>query len=99
MSVLHIDTLVNKESKGQVAYVLDKLFASPRPPVQIAFLQGAIPLQAGPLFDKLLAFLAPDDAPLLRSDHGCASPKSSAARTASSRRRLPCAECDDPYPP
>ena len=81
VSVLHIDTLIDKKRKDQVAYVLDKLLASPRPPVQIAFLQGAIPLQAGPLFDKLLAFLAPADAPLLRSDHGRASPKSSAARS------------------
>ena len=38
-------------------YVLDKMLHVPRPPVQVAFLQGAIPLQAGACFDKLIDLL------------------------------------------
>ena len=34
--------------------MLDKVLTQPRPPVQIAFFQGAIPLQAGACFEKLL---------------------------------------------
>ena len=42
---------------AQVEYVLDKVLAEPRPPIQIAFLQGAIPLQTGACFEKLLGAL------------------------------------------
>ena len=37
--------------------MLDKVLAEPRPPIQIAFLQGAIPLQTGACFEKLLGAL------------------------------------------
>mmetsp|Transcript_8352 Transcript_8352/g.23607 ORF Transcript_8352/g.23607 Transcript_8352/m.23607 type:complete len:236 (+) Transcript_8352:240-947(+) len=57
VAVLRLDDLIDKKSPEQVEYVLDKMLHVPRPPVQVAFLQGAIPLQAGACFDKLIDLL------------------------------------------
>ena len=55
--MLRLDDMIDKKNKEQLQYVFSKLLAAPRPPVQIAFLQGAIPMQSGELFDQLLDFL------------------------------------------
>ena len=55
-SVLHCDDIINKKDPVQVGYLLQKLLQH-RSPVQVAFLQGAIPLQNEKLFPRLLDFL------------------------------------------
>ena len=55
-TVLHCDDIINKKDPVQVGYLLQKLLQH-RSPVQVAFLQGAIPLQNTVLFPRLLDFL------------------------------------------
>ena len=55
-TVLHCDDIINKKDPVQVGYLLQKLLQH-RSPVQVAFLQGAIPLQNTNLFPRLLDFL------------------------------------------
>lgn len=58
VAVLHLDDLVDKKSATQVEYVLQKLEATPPPPVQVMFFQGAIPLQEkDELFERFLKLL------------------------------------------
>ena len=86
MAVLHLDDVVNKKSASEVAYVFEKLLSpSGRPPVQVAFMQGAIPVQSEPLFSKLLEFLAPGFGEGTRGACGVEEESGSAAR----------AQCDD----
>lgn len=54
-AVLHLDDLVKKLDVNQLRYVLNKAIAA-EPPVQVAYLQGALPLQ-GPFFSTLLDWL------------------------------------------
>ena len=55
-AVLHLDELINKKDPLQVGYLLQRLLLH-QSPVQVAFLQGAIPLQNSATFARLLEFL------------------------------------------
>lgn len=56
-AVLHIDEILNnKKDPLQVRFLLQKLIKQ-RVPVQVAFLQGALPLQQPDVFPRLLTFL------------------------------------------
>ena len=55
-AVLHIDELINKKEPVQVRYLLQQVLKQ-RTPIQVAFLQGVIPLQSDDLFPRLLDFL------------------------------------------
>ena len=55
-SVLHLDELINKKDAEQVRFVLQALLDHGTP-IQVAFLQGAVPLQSPALFAKLEEFL------------------------------------------
>jgi hypothetical protein len=55
-AVMHLDELINKKDPLQVAYLLRHLIDE-AVPVQVAFLQGAVPFQTEELFVRLLEFL------------------------------------------
>jgi hypothetical protein len=56
-AVLHIDEILNnKKDPMQVRFLLTRLIKH-RVPVQVAFLQGSLPLQQGDQFPRLLQFL------------------------------------------
>ena len=55
-AVLHLDELINKKNETQVRYLMQELLRQ-RAPVQVAFLQGAVPLQTDNLFPRLLQML------------------------------------------
>ena len=55
-AVLHLDDIINKKDPQQVNYLLQRLLQH-QSPVQVAFLQGAIPLQNPTVFPRLLEFL------------------------------------------
>ncbi|KAL1518540.1 hypothetical protein AB1Y20_002829 [Prymnesium parvum] len=56
-AVLHVDEILNnKKDPLQVRFLLHRLIKQ-RVPVQVAFLQGALPLQQPDLFPRLLNFL------------------------------------------
>ena len=56
-AVLHIDEVLNnKKDPQQVRYLLQRLIKQ-RVPVQVAFLQGTLPLQQQDTFPRLLNFL------------------------------------------
>lgn len=56
-AVLHIDEVLNnKKDPFQVRFLLQRLIKR-RVPVQVAFLQGALPLQQPDIFPRLLNFL------------------------------------------
>ena len=56
-SVMHVDVLINKKDPQQVGFLLRQLL-SLKVPVQVAFLQGTVPLQNDDLFTLLLEFLS-----------------------------------------
>ena len=56
ISILRLDEIINKKDAQQVAYVLEQMGAH-NTAIQVAFLQGATPLQQPMLFAKLLEFL------------------------------------------
>ena len=55
-SVLHADEIINKKDQTQVRYLLLELLRQ-KVPVQVAFLQGAVPLQTESIFPRLLQLL------------------------------------------
>ena len=55
-AVLHADELINKKDQLQVRYLMQQLIRL-RMPVQVAFLQGVLPLQDDALFPRLHDFL------------------------------------------
>ena len=55
-AVLHNDELINKKDPLQVRYLMERLLKY-KMPVQVAFLQGMVPLQDDILFPRLLDFL------------------------------------------
>jgi hypothetical protein len=55
-AVLHADEIINKKDQTQVRYLLTELLRQ-KVPVQVAFLQGAVPLQNEALFPRLLQLL------------------------------------------
>lgn len=55
-AVLHIDEVVNKKDELQVRHLLHEMLRQ-RIPVQVAFLQGTLPLQSDSLFPRLLNVL------------------------------------------
>ena len=54
--VLHLDEIINKKDPMQVRRLMDELMKH-QIPIQVAFLQGAIPLQTTAIFPRLLEFL------------------------------------------
>jgi hypothetical protein len=56
-AVLHLDELINKKDPLQVRYVMMRLIEE-RAPVQVIFMQGALPLQHDDLFPRLLDLLS-----------------------------------------
>lgn len=54
--VLHLDEIINKKDPMQVGKLMSEL-AKHQIPIQVAFLQGAIPLQTTSIFPRLLEFL------------------------------------------
>ena len=55
-AVLHADEIINKKKEIEVRYLLQELLRH-RMPVQVAFLQGAVPLQSDSVFPRLLELL------------------------------------------
>ena len=55
-AVMHLDLLINKKDPLEVRYLMHHVLAQ-RMPVQVAFLQGAVPLQHDDLFPRLLDLL------------------------------------------
>ena len=54
--VLHLDEIINKKDPMQVGRLVNELMKH-QIPIQVAFLQGAIPLQTTAIFPRLLEFL------------------------------------------
>ena len=56
-AVMKLDELINKKDPLQVRYMMLELLAQ-KSPIQVAFLQGCIPLQHDDLFPRLLDMIA-----------------------------------------